>query len=287
MIASQDPPWVSSLKPRYRRILEVCRPFLVTYRGNLPHLDSNPFGLKIPLELRFDPTDRRSLSFIDNIQALDRATFGHVGMPMPRWVLFDCGELPGIVFGFARRAGDLPRAAQEVYSAPPDAMVPLSMWIAIPSAEPGTWVGHNLSSANASLAGDELPGLATLTKALGVRVAKATSQVGVTQWASQSVGIHLTFGELRLLSVWTPAHSFAASFTYRLEVDEGKLLASFMEGYKPPSAEGDSEIDPADAAALIDLQEEIEAGADIAIVGLAPGVGAAPRKARIRRRAGI
>lgn len=283
-IQSQDPSWHASLRPRYRRILEVCRPFLVTYRGNLPHLDSAPFGLAISPELCFDPTERRSLSFIDGLQALDKATFGHVGMPMPRWVLFDCADLPGIVFGFARRAGDLPLRAREVYSAPPDAMVPLSMWIAIPSAEPGTWVAHNLASANAELVGDELPGLASLTKALGIRVARATKQVGVTQWSSPSVRIHLTFGELRLLSAWTPAHSFAASFTYCIDVMEERLLASFAEGYQPPSEPFDREIDPADAAALIALQDEIEAGAEYAIVGLAPGGSpSAPRRARVRR----
>jgi hypothetical protein len=283
MIASPGPPWVATLKPRYRRILEVCRPFLVTYRGNLPYLDRAPFGLAIPPELFFDPTDRRSLSFINGIEALDKVTFGGVGMPMPRWVLFDCGDLPGIVFGFARRAGDLPRRAQEVYAAPPDAMVPLSMWIAIPTAEPGTWVGHNLSSANASLAGDELPGLATLTKALGIRVARAKRQVGVTQWSSPSVGIHLTLGELRLLSAYTPAHTFVRSLTYCIEVDEARLLASFMEGYAAPSAPGDREIDPADEAALIGLQDEIEAGAEYAIVGLTPGADSAIRRVRIRR----
>jgi hypothetical protein len=285
--ATDAPPWVASLRPRYRRILEECRPFLVTYRGNLPHLDRSPFGLAISPELCFDPTERRSASFIDSLHVLDGVAFGGKGMLMPRWVLFDCGELPGIVFGFARRAGDLPRRAQEIYAAPPDAMVALSMWIAIPTAEPGTWVGHNLASANEVLEGDALPGLATLTKALGIRVARAKKQVGVTQWASPSVGIHLTFGDLRLLSAWTPAHSIAESFCYCMDVSEGRLLSSFMEGYDPPIAQFDREIDPGDAAALVALQDEIEAGAEYSIVGLAPRSSPAPSRAYLRRAAGI
>lgn len=277
------PLFTAPLKPPYRRILEVCRPFLVAYRGNIPYLDRAPFGLAIEPELCFDPTTVRSLSFIDGLHALDSATFGAVGMPMPRWVLFDCGELPGIVFGFARRAGALPPRARELYGAPPEAMVPLSMWIAIPCAEPGTWVGHNLASANTVLEGEALPGLAKLTKALGLRVVRAKKQVGVTQWTSSSVGIHLSFGDLGLLSAWTPAHTFPETFSYCIDVDEGRLLGSLTQGYEPPNARVDQVINPEDAGALMELQAEIEAGAEVAIVRLEPATGASPGRAHLRR----
>jgi hypothetical protein len=274
---------MDELDPRYRRILEECRPFLVAHRGSLPYLDLAPLGAAIEPDLLLDPTSLRSRAFIDGLHALDGASFGPLEMRMPRWVLFDCGELPGVVVGFARRAGDLPRRARDLYEAPPEALVPLSMWVAIACAEPGAWLGHNLSSINLVLGDEGMPGLATLTKALGIRVTRAKAQLGATQWTSPSLGIHLTFGEMRLLSAWTPAHTHEGSLSYRIDIDNERIAASLKAGFQRPVALADRLIDPRDHAALLALQGEIEAGAEYAIIDVDADVDAEAGRVHLRK----
>lgn len=274
---------IDELAPCHRRILAECRPFLVAYRGSLPYLDLAPLGVAIPPELIFDPTSLSSRSFIDGLHALDGATFGLSEMPMPRWVLFDCGELPGIVFGFARRAGDLPARARARYGAPASAMVPVSMWVAIACAEPRVWLGHNLSSVNVALGDEGLPGLATLTKALGIKVTGARGQVGATQWSSPAIRVHLAFGEMRLLSAWTPAHTHEDTLSYRIDVDDRRLAGCLKAGFKRPVGAVDAYLDPNDRGALLALQAEIEEGAEVSIVDLAFGADRALARVSLRR----
>jgi hypothetical protein len=201
---------------------------------------------------------------IDGLHRLDAATFGDQEMLMPRWVLLDCGALPGIVYGFGRRARDLPERVRAHYRVldRDDVFVPLSMWVAIRAAEEGAWLGHNLSSANLLFdGGARLPGLGTLTKALGLRLARARAQYGVTQWQSPSLALHLRFGDLRLLSAFTPAHTHAETLCYRIDVDEARLAGCLGAGFRRPHVEGDRVLDAADSAGIRALQDEIEAGA--------------------------
>jgi len=252
-----------SLDRRYRDILATTESFLVSNPGNWSALDTAPLGLTIPAGRRFAPTSRRAREVIDGLHHLDEVAFGAQGMRMPRWVLFDCGAFPGIVFGFGRRAGDLPERVRAHYHAPgDDVFVPLSMWVAIRAAEEGAWFGHNLASANPLLdAAARLPGLATLTKAMGIAVARARTQYGATQWTSASVGLHLRFGDLHLLSALTPAHTHAETLCYRVDVDGARLREGLAEGWERPVARADRVLDAADSAGLEALQEEIEAGA--------------------------
>ncbi len=265
-----------SLDPRYAAILASTESFLVSYPGNWSALEALPFGFAIPPERRWSPTTLRSREVIDGLHRLDALTFGDQAMRMPRWVLFDCGAFPGVVFGFGRRAGELPAALRARLHAqgPDDAFVPLSMWVAVRAAEEGAWFGHNLSSANLLLdPASRLPGLATLTKALGIEVARARTQYGATQWTSASIALHLRFGDLHLLSAFTPAHTHAETLSYRLDVDRARLRASLEAGWARPETAADRVLDSGDSRGIQALHREIEAGARWRVVRAEPTAG--------------
>lgn len=262
---------LGELDPRYRAILDTCEPFLVSHTANLPALDLAPLGLAIPEERCYTATSLRSRSLVDGLHVLDAATFGHQEMLMPRWVLFDCGEFPGIVFGFGRRARQLPTAIRERYgvedAANDEAFVPLSMWVAIRCAENGAWFGHNLSSLN--VVGDRtvaLSGLATLTKIVGIKVARATKQYGATQWDSASLALHVRLGEMRLLSAYTPAHTHAETLAYGIDVQDDVLTRVLRPGYRSPELEGDRILAADDHDGFRRLQDDLEGGANWSLV---------------------
>jgi hypothetical protein len=255
---------LAELAPHYRRILETSTPFVISYTENWPHLDLAPFGITIAEEHRYTATRLSSRDVIDGLHHLDAVTFGDQDMLMPRWVLFDCGEFPGIVFGVGRRAGELPSYVRSVYRVGDrdDAFVPLSMWVAIPCAEPGAWFGHNLSSANLVLqGGDVLRGLAQLTKTLGVKVTGCKRQYGATQWRSPSIGLHLRLGPMHLLSAYTPAHTHPETLAYRIDVDEDRLADSLRADWRMPTPSGERILVADDADAIRALHQEIEEGA--------------------------
>jgi hypothetical protein len=254
----------ADLAPRYADILASCKPFLVTWSGNWSALDLTPFGLPIAPEHRFDPTRLSSREVIDGLHHLDAFSFGGQEMLMPRWVLFDCGEFPGVVFGFGRPAHELGPDLRQAYrvgdAAHDDVFVPLSMWVAIRCAEDGAWFGHNLSSCNYVTRTDSLPGIGTITKAFAIRLAKIAKQYGATQWSSNSLNLHLSLGEMNLLNAFTPAHTHPETFTYRIDVDWGRLTAPLLPGWKRRTTGGDRFVDADDSAAIRQLHDELEAG---------------------------
>jgi hypothetical protein len=259
----------SDLTAAYQRILGRCEPFLITYPANHAALDLSPYGYRIAEEQRYTATSLASRDVVDGLHRLDAVTFGDQDMLMPRWVMFDCGEFPGVVFGFGMRARELPDYARKAYEVTDrdDAFVPLSMWVAIRCAEEGAWFGHNLSSGNLILRGDHaLPGLAVITKIFGVRVARARRQYGATQWQSKSIGLHARLGEMQILSAFTPAHTHPETFAYLIEVDDDELWASLRPGWQASAAQGELTFMADDSAAIRELHDEIEAGARFALV---------------------
>ena len=276
----------ASLDPRYRAILDGCESFLVSYTANWGALDLAPFGFEIPVERRYTATSLRSRDVVDGLHHLDAVTFGDQDMLMPRWVLFDCGEFPGIVYGFGKRAADLPAKLRKHYCVEDrdDAFVPLSMWVAIRCAEQSAWFGHNLSSANLLLEGAaQLPGLATLTKALGIRVTRASKQYGATQWDSESIALHLRFGEMNLLSAYTPAHTHPETLSYLIEVDADRLSACLEAGHVQPKPESERVLEANDSAAIRALHDAIEAGERWQMVRAERAEGGRPQRLHLRR----
>lgn len=259
---------LARLAPRYQRILDTCEPFLITWRGNHSSVNWAPFGVEIPAHRRYCPTRLNSRGVIDGLHALDGFSFGPQEMRMPRWVLFDCGEFPGIVFGFGRRAGDLPEEARVAYEATEDddAFVPLSMWVAIRNLEEGAFFGHNLSSANLILKSEPLPGLGILTKAFGIAASGVRKQYGATQWDSKSLNVHLTYGEMALLSAYTPAHTHIETFSYLLDVDLEAIKAALSEDWARPKPEGTRTLMAGDTEAIKRLHADLEAGERWALI---------------------
>lgn len=258
---------------RCQNILETCEPFLISYRDNWGAFDLNPFGVEIPKENLFDPTTLRSKHVVDGLHHLDSFTFGDQDMLMPRWVLFDCGSFPGVVFGFGRRAKNLDAATREAYhvaqGSDDDVFVPLSMWVAIRCAQEGAWFGHNLSSANLILPKEHaLPSLATMTKAFGIVVAKASVQYGATQWDSSSLNVHLSMGEMEILNAVTPAHTHHYSFTYRIPVDIERLTRVLKPDWQRPQSQGDRTVMSNDLDSLESLHRQFEEGLQATLTGV-------------------
>ncbi|MEL7372725.1 MAG: hypothetical protein AAFN74_27620, partial [Myxococcota bacterium] len=200
--------------------------------------------------------------------------FGPEGMPMPRWIFFDGAELPGGIAGFGISAGNLCDYDREVLAVPDDytGLVPLSLFIAIPTFEPGVWMAHNLSSSARAfpdgVAGLSLRGLGGLSKAMGLQIFRASAQVGATQWSSFALRVHVRLGPLALLTAWTPAHSKPWTLTYRVEVTENGLrnLAEGLGG-QISHLPAEDWLDSQDHEAMKQLQARIESGEPVWISG--------------------
>ncbi len=249
-------------------ILSAYRPYVVATPENLPRLDESPFGLTT--EWHIDPTRLASATFLDLLQRLDALTFGPEGMPMAKWVFYNCAELPGFIYGFATPVEDLTASERELFGVPPGyaGPVPISMYVAIPMYEPGAWFGHNLASLNRTLPDRGLHHLGTITKAVALKAFDAERFFGATQWESDALFIHTKFGPLELKTTFTPAHSLHETLTYAFDVSDDKLLAAAGDPrvalHRP---EPDELLDATDVAGMRRLQAAIEAGERFELVG--------------------
>ncbi len=251
-----------------RVLLRRLQPFVVAPRFRFDLLDMQPLGVPIAPEHRFDILSTGSALFLDRLVRLDRLTFGSVGMPMPAWLFNDISALPGAITGLGLCAGDFPaeRLARLGCEASGDELVPLAMFIAVPVRPPHVWYGHNLASLNALLPEFRLTGLGGVTKAVGLSIMRCTEQLGATQWDSAALHVHTRFGPLELLTAWTPAHSNPATLTYRLRITEAGL-ADVLDGRRRPPTGEILWMAAHDHGAMRDLQERIERGERLAIVG--------------------
>jgi hypothetical protein len=251
------------------RIAAEYEPFAVVAPWNRPHFDLAPFGLAIPERNLFDPTRLGSEPFLGLLQAMDAMTFGPEGMPMARWVFYNCSELPGGIMGFGRAARELPEAQRRAFglASDYDGLVPFSMFIAIPMLPAGDWMGHNLCSLNGVFPDAGLAGLASVTKAFGLTTYRARVLYGATQWRSRALHIHVKFGLLDLITAYTPAHSEHMTLTYRVEVSLDGLRAACgdpSDGVARPAPT--FWLDAEDEASAARLQDDIERGARYQIV---------------------
>jgi hypothetical protein len=250
--------------------LKSLEPFLVAapwHRGLLHHA---PLGVTIPPENVIDPTRLEAATFLRRLSVLDRLTFGPEGMPMPAWIFYHAAEVPGAIMGFAHRIETLaePIARRLELGRDDRGLVPLSMYIAIPTRAPGAWIGHNLASLNRLLPELNLRGLASITKAVALKAFRCRVQVGAVQWDSPALHVHTRFGALELLSAWTPAHSEPATLSYRWTVTEEALRSGMGDpGVALPRPPADFEIAVGDADGARALQARIESGERFVIPG--------------------
>jgi hypothetical protein len=191
------------------RTVKELTPFVVVPEMGKSRLNYSPFGLTVPTRYRIDPLRIDNAPFCHQLQQLDGRTFGPEGMPMDRWVFFDCCYMPGAIFGFGRPVDTMSDHAREVLGVPDnyEGLVPYSMYIAIPMANSGSWMGHNLASISPLLPEEDLKSLGTITKALGLKCFGTRVFFGATQWASKALWVHQKFGPLAIHTAYTPAHS--------------------------------------------------------------------------------
>ncbi len=259
---------LSKIDSRYKLIIDELEPYVFSGPESFSHFKTDVWGMEIKDENFISCLNSKRKNFFLNLQALDAFSFGPVGMPMERWVFFDCGEMPGGIFGFGTKAKNLPAEILKNYKeiSSPEEFLPLSMYIAIPMVT-GAWFGHNLCSANSVLKQHkEYKGLALLTKALGSLVFNITDHYGATQWDSGSLNIHLQLSPMELRSAFTPAHSFDETITYFSTYGEAKILAA-LQGSNVTVADYDFLVESKDRTKMVELQNEIEDGAQYKICG--------------------
>src|SRR6185436_12139699 len=100
----------------YSRVLERCEPYLVIPDHFRDRVSTRPLGVEVRNLL--NPQDVGSARFLHLLERVDDMIFGPIGMEMPRWVFYDCAEMPGGMFGFAKPARALPAWLREVIQVP-------------------------------------------------------------------------------------------------------------------------------------------------------------------------
>ena len=244
--------------------------YVVATRDNRSAFNLAPFELPFDERHCIDPLRVASGPFLDLVKRVDEVTFGPEGMPMPRWVFFDGAELPGGIVGFGLPVDSLSETSRALLNVPDGyrGLVPLSIFIAIPTFEPGVWMAHNLASVAGALPNENLRGLGGFTKAVGLKVFRAKTQVGATQWNSFALRVHVRLGPLALLTAWTPAHSEPWTLTYRVELTEPGLRNLARDtSVKLPTSPIDEWLDSDDHERMQKMQADIETGARIWVVG--------------------
>ncbi len=257
---------IPNFAEKYHKILEHAEPYVLAFPGNMKHMDLCPWGIQIEEGNQYSCIELKNSRFYDLLHSLDGLAFGPKGMPMDKWVFYDCGEMPGGVCGFGVRADKLDDSALKEFKIDKDykGLIPISMYIAIPMMS-GEWFGHNLSSANRVLE-TPLPGLGLFTKAFALKVFQIQIMLGATQWDSSALHIHLQLADMELLSSYTPAHSFNNTMTYKSIYMEEDLIRA-LNG-TPRKAQSWDYLHPAeDEEFSRKIQERIENGERFKIVG--------------------
>ncbi|MGH1469326.1 MAG: hypothetical protein ACRBBP_10705 [Bdellovibrionales bacterium] len=228
--------------------------------------DCNWFdGLEV---LKRDPLSMKEEGFARIILEIESRAFQQSGMPMPGWVFYDCGLIPGIVTGFAYRTSKLPQSIRNILgeSLLQTEWTPLSLFIAIPCGNKKEWVAHNLSSINALLPKeDRFYGLGFLSKSFGLWYSNIKQLCGMTQWMSPALKLHVNYGDFEILTSYTPVHSHPHTLTYRCALDF-KAWERFFDktadatfGDRFEAIEG-LDINPKDRESLIKIQHLVEDG---------------------------
>lgn len=235
--------------------------YVVATPANATELDRSPFG--VPVDIIIDPLRVDAGPFLDRLYRLDVLCFGPEGMPMDKWVSFDCAQLPGFTYGFCLPVAALDAREREAFELADDAqgMVPVSVYIAIPMFEDGAWFGHNLASLNRAFPWRGLHHLASITKAMALKAFRTERFIGATQWTSKALYIHTRFGPLALDTAYTPTHSTAETLTYSFDVTDETLRAAMGDPtVKLDRPAPDFELDARDADGMRRLQRAIEGG---------------------------
>jgi hypothetical protein len=255
---------------KYDRLLQECTPYAVLNEQIKTFCNLQPLGLSLEKGQLISPHSRQSDSFLSAVQWLDKMTFGFAGMEMPRWVFYDCSEMPGGICGFCLPSERIPGSLfqQDSCAALEMELMPISMAIAIPMVQEGSWHKHTLCSINEMSSLVAPAGLRTITFAMALDLFQVKTLYSTTQWRSSELRIHTKFGELELLTAYTPAHSDPRTLTYRFQVNK-KRVARALSGrdcyQKTP--ENAFFMDADNTGEMISVQKRLEAGEKISVCG--------------------
>ncbi len=246
---------------------EDVRPFLLIRKDSRlkkpgQYFDLNEFS-KEPLFM--DPLRMGDVYFSNALLNMESRAFQNSDMPMPRWVFFDCAVMPGFISGFAIRTKMLPQSIVQLigYENLIGDWTPVSMFIVIPTMVQGEWVAHNLSSINSLIPEDDrLYGLGFLSKAFGLAYANIQVCCGMTQWGSPALRLHSHYGEIEVVTAYTPGHTYASTLTYRLQVNTKQWSRFFTKSSSEEFANrfdpAGFSIDPTSERSQIAFQEKLE-----------------------------
>ena len=226
------------------------------------HGDTNQFLNLEDETLLYDCTRLSSHPFFELLEKLDQACFGGQGMGMERWTFYDCGAMPGVIYGYAIKRDDVTEVElikSLGFEINDHEYLPLSMFIAIPKLGDGNWFAHNLCSIGGKF---KVSGLGIKTKVDGLNAMRVKNLFGATQWGSPAVHIHSQIADLELISAYTPNHSYPYTLTYKCRAKKWEQGET-----KRISSEYDRLIKVSDKEAINKIQIEIEKGLKVKING--------------------
>lgn len=228
------------------------RAYVVARPSVLASLDLAPGGVAVGSEHQIDPTRADTTPFLDRIERIDHVVFAPRGLATPRWALYDCACLPGVIFGLGRPSGSTARD-----------LVPLSSLVAIPMLGDDRWLAYALAVAPMA---EPIPRLGEATLALGIALLRAREITTTAQWASPELATFASVGPLRLLAAWSPAHDVPGTAVLRFDaaIDD---VAPDVASARPNTRAATDTVDAHDPEALRALQRDIEAGAVLHVVG--------------------
>ena len=207
------------------------RPFVYMRKENRPTNPGRIHEFEFPKNVEFiNPTSIETSEFAMMLLTLENTAFKSSGLTMPRWALYDCGIMPGLICGFVYRTSKLPAAIRKAFPfGDKFEWTPISLFMAIPAAEAGHWTAWNLCSVNSLLSRtDNFSCLGFLSKAFGLWYCNIEKLYGVTQWNNHALAVHTSYGLFRLVTAYTPVHSIPESLTYSVDVDSD-LWHRFVE----------------------------------------------------------
>lgn len=239
-------------------------PWVVATPGLRARLAERPLGFAREGLRWYDPMRLSSKDLLDRLERLDELTFGPHGLRMPRWAFYDCAELPGALFGFG---GSPRRFPARVRAALPDddEFTPLSMCMATPMVQPGEWLVFSISSLLALEPGPDDLHLCVETLAFSLAALAPRRVHGTMQWSSPSLAVHACFAPLEVRAAWVPAHTHAATCVFALDAAPERLERALRQ---PLATKGPGVVvAPEDEPALRAMQQRIEAGEKLRLVG--------------------
>lgn len=193
---------------------------VLAMRENAEGLDRAPWGVNAEV---LDPAVHRDL--VEQYLRLNHHAFR--SLPLPRWVLSDLYLLPGViglVLGPASRLDPEARAVARAGEGP----AILAAYVGAPSLVPGRFIGVSLIGFSAGL------GAGAWAKALTLKMVRATSLRGVTQWDTGSLKVHTRMGALRVVGPAPGGHELGGqSFVYECDLSDETQLELAMRRALP------------------------------------------------------